>query len=154
LLAEPTRPELGPRSYDLAPKAPHFRPRARAMISLFMQGGPSHIDLLDPKPALAKYDGKPFPGEVKYNNAAGASARVLASPWKFARHGQSGTEVSELLPGLAEVIDDVCVIRSMHTSVNNHVQSIHALNAGAILAGRPALGSWIAYGLGSESREL
>ena len=154
LLAEPTRPELGPRSYDLAPKAPHFRPRARAMISLFMQGGPSHIDLLDPKPALAKYDGKPFPGEVKYDNAAEASARVLASPWKFARHGQSGTEVSELLPGLAEVIDDVCVIRSMHTSVNNHVQSIHALNAGAILAGRPALGSWIAYGLGSESREL
>jgi hypothetical protein len=154
LLAEPTRPELEPRSYDLTPKAPHFRPRARAMISLFMQGGPSHIDLLDPKPTLAKYDGKPFPGEIKYDNAAEASARVLACPWKFAKHGQSGTEVSELLPGLAEVIDDVCVIRSMHTSVNNHVQSIHALNAGAILAGRPALGSWIAYGLGSESREL
>jgi hypothetical protein len=154
LLAEPVRPELEPHKFDLTPKPPHFAPRARAMISLFMQGGPSHIDLLDPKPTLAKYDGKPFPGDIKYDNAAEASSHVLASPWKFARHGRSGIEVSELLPRLAEVIDDICVIRSMHTSVNNHGQSIHALNTGSILAGRPVLGSWLAYGLGSESCEL
>ncbi len=154
LLAEPSRPELQPRKYDLAPKPPHFAPRARAMISLFMQGGPSHIDLVDPKPALAKYDGKPFPGEIKYDNAAEASSRVMASPWAFRKAGRCGTEVSELLPRLAGVIDEVCVIRSMHTSVNNHVQSIHALNGGAILAGRPVLGSWLTYGLGSECREL
>jgi hypothetical protein len=124
------------------------------MISLFMQGGPSHLDLLDPKPALAAYDGKPFPGEVKYDNAAQASSRVLASPWKFQKHGQSGIEVSELLPHLAEVVDNLTVIRSMYTGVNNHVQSIHALNTGRIFAGHPVLGSWLAYGLGSESQDL
>jgi hypothetical protein len=154
LLAEPARPELEPRTFDLKPKAPHFAPRARAMISLFMQGGPSHIDLFDPKPVLAKYDGKPFPGEIKYDNAAEASSKVMASPWTFRKHGRCGMELSELLPHLAEVVDDICLIRSMHTSVNNHGQSIHALNNGSILAGRPVLGSWLTYGLGSESREL
>ncbi len=148
LLAAPVKPDLGPRRFDLTPKRPHFPGKARAMISLFMQGGPSHIDLLDPKPALAKYDGKAFPGTIKYDNAAEASARVLASPWKFRKHGQSGIEVSELLPGLAGVIDDVTVMRSMRTGVNNHVQSIHALNTGRLQAGRPVLGSWLTYGLG------
>src|SRR5438874_1779930 len=123
LLAAPEKPPLEPRHFDLKPKAPHFPPRARAMISLFMQGGPSHLDLLDPKPEMAKYDGKPFPGSIKYDNAAQASSKVTASPWKFAKHGQCGTEVSELLPGLAEVVDDITVIRSMHTGVNNHRQS-------------------------------
>ncbi len=154
LLAAPIKPDLDARKFDLSPKPPHFEPRAKAMISLFMQGGPSHHDLLDPKPGMAKYDGQPFPGTLKYDNAAEASAKVFASPWKFRKSGQSGIEVSELLPGLAEVIDDVCVIRSMHTDVNNHVQSIHALNNGSILAGRPALGSWIGYALGSETRNL
>jgi hypothetical protein len=154
LLAEPARPDLAPRHFDLTPKPTHFPPRARAMISLFMQGGPSHIDLLDPKPALARYDGRPFPGTIRYDNAAEASAKVLASPWRFRRHGQSGTEISELLPHLAEVVDDITVVRSTHTSVNNHVQSIHALNTGRILAGRPVLGSWLTYGLGSATRDL
>jgi Protein of unknown function (DUF1501) len=103
LLANPPRPELQRHPFDLKPKPPHAAPRARAMISLFMQGGPSQLDLLDPKPQMAKYDGKSFPGDIKYDNAAQASAKVLASPWKFARHGESGTEVSELLPHLAEV---------------------------------------------------
>jgi hypothetical protein len=156
LLAAPVaaRPEETPHHFDLQPKAPHFTPRARAMISLFMQGGPSHLDLLDPKPLMDKYDGKAFPGTVQYDNAAQASARVLASPWKFRKHGQAGIEVSELLPGLAEVMDDLTIIRSMHTSVNNHVQSIHALNNGSIFAGRPVLGSWLTYGLGAESQNL
>lgn len=154
LLAAPIKPELQARKFDLLPRKPHFEPRARAMISLFMQGGPSHIDLLDPKPVMTKYDGKPFPGTIKYDNAAQASAKVWASPWKFANHGQCGTEVSELLPGLATVVDDIAVIRSMHTDVNNHVQSIHALNTGNIQAGRPVVGSWLTYGLGSESQNL
>lgn len=154
LLAAPNRPELEPRRFDLTPKPPHFEPRARAMISLFMQGGPSHLDLLDPKPALARYDGRPFPGNIQYDNAAEASSKVLASPWRFRKHGQAGIDVSELLPGLAGVVDDITVIRSMRTAVNNHVQSIHALNTSRILAGRPVLGSWLTYGLGSESQNL
>src|SRR5207302_2910812 len=105
LLAAPVRPELEKHAFDLAPRPPHFAPRARAMISLFMQGGPSHVDLLDPKPALARYDGQPFPGSIRYDNAAEASARVLASPWRFRRCGQAGTEVSELLPHLSEIVD-------------------------------------------------
>lgn len=154
LLAEPVKPDLDPRHFDLKPKAPHHPPKAKAMISLFMQGGPSHVDLLDPKPKLTELDGKPFPGNIKYDNAAEASSKVLGSPWKFRKYGQSGTEVSELLPHLARIIDDVCVVRSMHTDVNNHVQSIHALNTGRIVSGHPVLGSWLCYGLGCESQEL
>jgi hypothetical protein len=154
LLAEPLRPELAPRKYDLLPKTPHHRPRARAMISLFMQGGPSHVDLLDPKPVLSRLDGTKFPGEIQYDNAAQASARLLGSPWKFLKCGRCGTEVSELLPCLGQVVDDIAVIRSMKTGVNNHGQSIFALNGGRPTAGRPALGSWLTYGLGSASRNL
>lgn len=154
LLAEPSRPELETPTFDLTPKVPHFAPRAKAMISLWMQGGPSHHDLFDPKPEMAKYDGQPFPGEIKYDNAAQASAKVLASPWKFAPHGECGMELSELLPHLGEVVDDITLVRSMHTDVNNHGQSIRALNSGRILGGRPCLGSWITYGLGSETQNL
>jgi hypothetical protein len=154
LLAEPKRPELEPKHYDLTPKKPHFAPRATAMISLFMQGGPSHMDLLDPKPALTKLDGKPFPGQVKYDNAAQASSTVLGSPWKFKKHGRSGIEVSELLPHTAGVIDDICVVRSMTTGVNNHVQGIHAINTGRIVSGHPVVGSWVCYGLGSVAQNL
>src|SRR5688572_26375443 len=87
LLAEPAKPALEPAKFDLLPKTPHSKPRATAMISLWMQGGPSHLDLFDPKPEMARYDGKKFPGEIKYDNAAQASATVLASPWKFRKHG-------------------------------------------------------------------
>jgi hypothetical protein len=154
LLAEPVMPERDRKRYDLTPKKPHFAPTAKAMISLFMQGGPSQMDLLDPKPVLAKLDGKPFPGTVKYDNAAQASSKVLASPWKFKKHGRSGIEVSELLPHTAEVIDDICVVRSMATGVNNHVQGIHAINTGRIVSGHPVLGSWVCYALGSEAQNL
>ena len=124
------------------------------MISMFMQGGPSHIDLFDPKPELTKRHLQNFTGDIKYDNAAEASAKLFASPWKFAKHGQCGMELSELLPHLAEVADDICLIRSMHTGVNNHGQSIYALNTGRSSAGRPALGSWLTYALGSESQNL
>src|SRR5262245_50816973 len=154
LLAEPTKPDLERKHFDLKPKAPHFAPKAKAMISLFMQGGPSQVDLFDPKPKLTKLDGQPFPGQIKYDNAAQSSSRVLGSPWKFAKHGKSGIELSELLPHLANVVDDITVVRSMTSAVNNHVQAIHALNTGRIVSGHPVLGSWLCYGLGSVSQEL
>src|SRR5688572_3354349 len=130
LLAQPPKPELERPHFDLRPKPPHHAPKARAMISLFMQGGPSHMDLLDPKPRLTQLDGQPFPGAVKYDNAAQASSKVLGSPWRFTKHGRAGLDVSELLPHTARIADDLCVVRSMHTGVNNHVQGIHALNTG------------------------
>jgi hypothetical protein len=154
LADEPVRPELEHRNFDLLPKASHAEPQARAMISLFMQGGPSHIDLFDPKPEMKRYDGSSFPGEIKYDNAAQASAKVFASPWKFAPRGQSGMEVSELLPHFSEIVDDVTLIRSMFTGVNNHGQSIYALNSGGTAEGRPTLGSWLTYGLGTENQNL
>ncbi|MBX3451536.1 MAG: DUF1501 domain-containing protein [Planctomycetaceae bacterium] len=152
--AAPAKPTLEKPTYDLTPKSPRREPQAKAMISMFMQGGPSHIDLFDPKPELEKHHLQNFSGEIKYDNAAEASAKVFASPWKFSKHGECGMELSELLPELGGVADDICLIRSMHTGVNNHGQSINALNTGRIQAGRPALGSWMTYGLGSESQNL
>jgi hypothetical protein len=152
--ADPRKPTLERPVFDLKPKAPPRPPRAKAMITLFMQGGPSHHDLFDPKPELTKNNGKTFTGEVKYDNAGEASSRLLGSPWKFEPRGQSGIALSELLPGLGEIADDICLIRSMQTAVNNHGQSISALATGRITPGRPVLGSWLTYALGSESDEM
>ena len=154
LLAGPVKPHGDGLRYDLLPKPPHFAPKAKAMISLFMMGGPSQMDLFDPKPMLTEYDGQKFPGEIKYDNLAEASAKVFGSPWKFSPCGQCGMELSELLPHLGEIADDITLIRSMHSGVNNHAQALYALNGGRALAGRPALGSWLTYGLGSETQEL
>lgn len=154
LLAEPVRPELERRSYNLAAQPGHHPARARAMISILMIGGPSQMDLFDPKPLLAEWEGKKFPGELKYDNAGQASAKVLPGLWEFRKHGQCGTELSSLLPHLGEVVDDLCVIRSMQTGVNNHGQSLYALASGRIVPGAPTLGSWLNFGLGSESQEL
>lgn len=154
LLAAPPKPATQPLTYDLLPKPPSHPPQAKAMISMFMQGGPSHHDLFDPKPELQKRHLENFPGEIKYDNAAEASAKLFASPWKFSKQGQCGMELSELLPHLGGVADDICLIRSMRTGVNNHGQSINAMNTGRITDGRPALGSWVTYALGSESQNL
>lgn len=153
-VAEKVKPNIHQQVYSLDDRSPEREPSAKAMISLFMQGGPSHIDLLDPKPALNKLDGQKFPGTIKYDNAAQASSKVLGCPWKFRQYGESGTPVSELLPGLTEVVDDIVVVRSMHTGVNNHGQSIHAMNSGRTQRGRPSLGSWLTYGLGAETANL
>jgi len=155
LLAAPLKPNVdGPIHYDLLPKTPNFEPKAKAMICLFMMGGPSQMDLFDPKPMLQKYDGQKFPGEIKYDNLAQASSKVLGSPWKFSKHGQCGMELSELLPYLSEVVDDITLIRSMQSGVSNHAQGLYAINNGRISAGRPTVGSWLTYGLGSETKEL
>ena len=153
LLAAPIMPHKD-RALDMAARVPHAPPRARAMISLFMHGGPSHVDLLDPKPELTKHSGTDFQGEITYSFKQRASKKLLGSPWKFSPHGQCGTEVSELLPHFAEIVDDVAVIRSMHTDINGHEPSIWYMNTGKPQPGRPALGSWLTYGLGSESQDL
>lgn len=153
--AAPAKPPSTPIRFDLAPKRPHFAPRANAMISLFQHGGPSHVDLFDPKPELNRLSGSDYPGEVQFSFVNGASKTLLASPWKFAKRGECGTEISELLPHLAEVIDDVCLIRSMHTGANGHEVSIRYFHGGIPgVVGRPTMGSWLVYGLGSESQEL
>ncbi|HRX80856.1 MAG TPA: DUF1501 domain-containing protein, partial [Pirellulaceae bacterium] len=107
--AAPFKPNLEQPVFDLVPKTPHKPPQAKAMISLFMQGGPSQIDLLDPKPILNKLDGQKFPGTIKYDNAAQASSKVLGSPWRFEPRGECGTEISELLPHISTIADDICV---------------------------------------------
>src|SRR5436190_23529344 len=112
LAGPPVKPIVdGPPRYDLLPKKPHFEPKAKAMISLFMMGGPSQMDMFDPKPMLTKYDGQKFPGEVKYDNVAESSTKVLGSPWKFEPRGQCGMELSELLPGLSGIADEITLIR-------------------------------------------
>lgn len=152
--AEPEKPNLDKVTFDLAPKTPPRRAQATAMISMFMQGGPSHLDLFDPKPELARRHMTNFSGDIKYDNAAESSAKLFSGPWKFEPHGQCGMELSELLPGLAGVCDEITLIRSMHTGVNNHGQSLYALSSGRSTAGRPSLGSWLTYGLGSPSQNL
>jgi hypothetical protein len=155
LLGAPVKPALGADAqFDLLPKAQHFPGKAKAMISLFMMGGPSQMDLFDPKPMLTKYHLQNFPGEIKYDNLAQASSKVFGSPWKFSKHGECGMELSELLPHLAKVVDDICLIRSMNSGVSNHAQGLYAINSGRITGGNPALGSWLTYGLGSETEEL
>src|SRR5262245_47549065 len=140
---------------DLKPKAPHFAPKANAMISLFMHGGPSHVDLLDPKPELSRHHGTEYGGDIVYSFVNRANKKLFGTPWRFAKHGACGTEVSELLPATAGVVDDLCVIRSMHTGHNGHEVSIRFFHGGiAGIAGRPTMGSWLVYGLGSESQDL
>src|SRR6218665_1836313 len=113
------------------------------------------MDLTDPKPELSKHDGQDYTGEVAYSFVNRASKKLLGSPWKFQKHGECGTEVSELVPHLGEIVDDICLIRSMHTGHNGHEVSIRYFHGGipAVL-GRPTLGSWLTYALGSETRDL
>ena len=152
--SDPFKPDLEQKTYDLLPKQPHHEPQAKAMISMFMLGGPSQIDLFDPKPELIKYDGKTFSGEVKFDNPAQASREIMAPLWKFKPHGQCGMELSELVPHLGEIADDITLIRSMHTGANNHIPSNYALSTGRAASGRAVLGSWLTNALGSETQEL
>lgn len=135
----------------LAPKAPHGAPRAKHIIHLFMNGGPSQVDTFDPKPALEKYNGKQAPASVMIERN---NANLMQSPFKFSKHGQSGIEVSELYPNVAKCIDDICVIRSMHTNTPNHEPSLLMMTCGDTQPVRPAMGSWLLYGLGSENQDL
>lgn len=138
-------------------KPPHFRPRAKAAIYLHMAGSPSQIDLFDDKPALRKHNGQPCPDEyLKKERFAFIKGvpKLLGSPHEFSRHGQSGQQLSHLLPHLAGVVDDVAIVRSMVTDQFNHAPAQIFLNTGSPRVGRPSLGSWLSYGLGSESSDL
>jgi Protein of unknown function (DUF1501) len=136
----------------LAPKLPPLPAKAKHVIHIFLNGGPSHVDTFDPKPALEKYVGKSLPMEnLKTERKTGAA---FPSPFKFQKYGESGIEVSELFPHLGEVIDDVAVIRSMHADVPNHEPSLLLMNCGEARLIRPSMGSWITYGLGTENQNL
>jgi hypothetical protein len=136
----------------LLPKAPHFPGRAKHVIHLFMNGGPSHLDTFDPKPALAKYAGKDLPtGNLKTERPTGAA---FPSPFTFRRYGESGIEVSDLFARTAENIDDIAVIRSTHADIPNHEPSLLLMNCGEARQIRPSMGSWISYGLGSDNQNL
>lgn len=135
----------------MAPKPPHFAPRAKAVIHLFMNGGPSHVDTFDPKPLLSRIHGQPVPNNLKTERETGAA---FQSPFAFRKYGESGIEVSELFAPVGEMIDDVCVIRSMHANVPNHEPSLMLMNCGESQLVRPSVGSWITYGLGTENQNL
>ena len=133
-------------------RSPHFEPRARAVIQLFMHGGPSQVDLLDPKPELNRLDGQSPPAEVADDE--NRTSYLLGSPFKFSKYGESGLEFSEVLPGIAQHADDIAVIRSMFTEHRNHEQAIWMANTGLTVSGRPNIGAWVAYGLGAENQNL
>ena len=140
----------------LAAKPPHFAPKAKRVIFLFMVGAPSHIDTFDPKPALDKYDGHLLPpsyGTVISEFTKGDTP-LLKSPWKFKKYGQCGREVSSLFPNVAQHVDDMCFVRSFFTESTVHAPAMYQVNTGRILMGYPSMGSWITYGLGSESENL
>src|SRR6266404_1738444 len=144
-------------SNPLAPKAPHFKPKAKRVIYLFMGGASSQLDLFDYKPTLAKYNGKPVPQEVVMGQKYAfikPDAALYASEFKFARHGCSGAELSEALPYLSEVVDDIALVKSMTTDAFNHAPGQVLMQTGSTQFGRPCFGSWVLYGLGSEAQNL
>ncbi|MEO2013343.1 MAG: DUF1501 domain-containing protein [Fuerstiella sp.] len=141
----------------LALRKPHFEPKAKAVIHLFMAGAPSQLELFDEKPMLAKLEGKPLPksviGDQRYAFIQ-PDAAVLGPRFKFGRHGESGAEISEAMPHLAQIADRICLIKSLHTDQFNHAPAQIFLNSGFAQPGRPSFGSWVLYGLGSETKDL
>ena len=145
-----TRP--GPAATSPKNGAAH-RAKARSVICLFQHGGPSQMDLFDPKPELIKHHGKPYPGklEIHFDKEAG---KLLASPFQFRPHGQSGMVLSEIVPHLSRVVDDLTLVRSMTTESVDHESALRLIHTGKVLAGRPTWGSWVVYGLGTENQNL
>src|SRR4026207_1493219 len=139
-------------------RAPHFAPKAKTIIYLFMAGAPTQLDLFDNKPALQKFDGQEISAEFIPKGERFAfikgTPRLLGSPFTFKRYGQSGAELSELLPQLATIADEIAIVRSVHTTQFNHAPGQIFMNTGSQVFGRPSIGSWLTYGLGSESRDL
>ena len=140
------------------PARPHFAPRAKRVISLFMSGGPSHVDTFDPKPLLTKLDGQPMPADIIRNHEFAMiktrEPKVKGSPWKFRPHGQSGIEISELFPHVAGVADELAIVRSLYSDTFNHDPAVTFMNTGNVRFGWPSLGAWASYGLGTENSDL
>jgi hypothetical protein len=145
----------GRRIYDLRPHHPPREPKAKAVIHLFMNGGPSQMDLFDPKEELTRRHGEPYfdkiAGEVEFISSAGA---LMRSPYKFKRHGECGMWVSEVMPHLARQVDDIALVRSMHTTTFAHEHALYKIHSGRTFSAYPTLGSWVTYGLGSENQNL
>jgi hypothetical protein len=154
--APPTNGDEGTRAvYDLAKRSPHFAPKAKSVIHLFMNGGPSQMDLFDPKPMLEKHHGEPYFDKVAADLTTPESAGgLMRSPFKFKQFGKSGAWVSDAMPHFTEVVDDVALIRSMYTMHPNHEPALFAIQGGRIIPGRPSMGSWVVYGLGTENQSL
>jgi hypothetical protein len=151
------KPGRSPAAEPLAPKKPHLAPKAKRVIYLHMIGAPSHLDLFDHKPELQKRDGQECPADLLKGRRfafIGGKMTLAGSPFKFAKHGKCGLELSELLPNLATVADDIAVVKTLHTEEINHAPAQMFLHTGFGRGGRPAFGSWVAYGLGSEARDL
>ncbi|MBM3764142.1 MAG: DUF1501 domain-containing protein [Acidobacteria bacterium] len=138
---------------NLKPRKGHIEPRAKAVIQLVHNGGPSQMDLFDPKPMLAKYAGKPHPDGVEIHQPNNSNT-LLPSPFEFRKHGQCGMEIADIMPKLATVVDELCMIRSMYTEHNNHPEGLNMLHTCRIFPGRPVLGSWVSYALGTENQNL
>jgi hypothetical protein len=158
LLAGPAPADKSVRltANPLLPKAPHFAPRARSVIFLFMSGGPSHVDLFDPKPELTRLVGQPIPESFgTFKTRRNVAKNKLLPPLRpFRKHGQSGIEVSDLLPHVAEHVDEICLLRGCHGDSVTHPESVYLMNTGSILMGRASLGAWATYGLGTENQNL
>lgn len=148
---------IDPRRSPLAAKPAHYPGKAKAVIQLFMAGAPSQLDMFDHKPKLAQIEGKPIPPEVIGGQRYAfirPDAAVLGPQYSFAKHGESGAEISEVLPHLAKVVDDIAIVKSCRTDQFNHAPAQIFMNCGFAQPGRPSLGSWVSYGIGSESRDL
>lgn len=155
MLAEEGLLAQSPRN-PLSPRSPHHEAKAQRVIFLFMSGGPSHLELFDPKPDLQRMHGQPLPesfGPVMTRRNVERN-RLLATRRTFRKHGQAGTDVSDLLPNIAQCADDLCVLRGCRGDSVTHPESVYLLNTGSILMGRPSLGAWVAYGLGTESQNM
>lgn len=149
--------EPGAAPNPLAPKPPMFAPKAKSIIYLFMVGAPSQVDLLDYKPKLQQYDGQTIPKDLLHGERLAfikGVPKLLGSPYEFKKYGQSGAEISELLPHLGEVADDIAIVKSIHTTQFNHAPAQIFMNTGFQIIGRPSMGSWMTYGLGSECADL
>ena len=148
---------LGAATDPMAPKQPHHKPKAKNVIYLFMAGGPSHIEMFDNKPMLAKFDGTLPPADLLKGYRAAfinPNSKLLGPKFKFAKHGQAGTEISELLPHTAGIVDDLCIVKSMVSDAFNHAPAQLLMNTGTMQFGRPSMGAWTVYGLGNESKDL
>jgi hypothetical protein len=143
-----------PGGADLRPRPGHFPGRAKAVIMLMQIGGPSHLDLFDPKPELQKRHGQKHPGEVEVLQPGSQANKLMASPFRFRKHGRCGMEFSETMPHLGGIADELCMVRSMYSDNNNHPQAMRCINTGKIFPGRPTLGSWVSYALGTENQNL
>src|SRR5438105_1981408 len=155
LLAAPGQPtQGGPGGTDMRARPGHFPGQARSVILLMQAGGPSQVDLFDPKPELQKRHGQRHPGHVESFQPGSHENLLMGCAYKFRRHGQCGMDFSELLPHLGGVADQLCMVRSMYSDNNNHPQAMRCLMTGKIFPGRPTLGAWVSYALGTENENL